>query len=106
MDTGYSRRTGIDDFARIMTRLLDRGINVTQSGSAALGLARVADGHLDGYAERNLYAWDALAGLLLVEEAGGRVNAFLEGDALRAGNETVAATPALYAAIASVLEFR
>ena len=60
MDTGYSRRTGIDDFARIMTRLLDRGINVTQSGSAALGLARVADGRLDGYAERHLATRDTV----------------------------------------------
>jgi myo-inositol-1(or 4)-monophosphatase len=106
VDIGYSRRTSVDDFGRIMTRLLDRGITVTQSGSAALGLARVADGRLDGYAERHLYAWDALAGLLLVEEAGGRVNGFLEGDALTSGNETIAATPALFAAIASVLEAR
>jgi myo-inositol-1(or 4)-monophosphatase len=106
VDIGYSRRTGIDDFARIMTRLLERGVNVTQGGSAALGLARVADGRLDGYAERHLYAWDALAGLLLVEEAGGRVNAFLEGDGLTRGNETIAATPALYSAISNVLETR
>jgi myo-inositol-1(or 4)-monophosphatase len=106
VDIGYSRRTEIDDFARIMTRLLDRGINVTQSGSAALGLARVADGRLDGYAERHLYAWDALAGLLLVEEAGGRVNAFLTGDALTLGSETIAATPALYPVLASVLDAR
>src|SRR6185295_6469297 len=103
VDIGYSRRTAIDDFAGIMTRLLARGVNVTQSGSAALGLARVADGRLDGYAERHLYAWDALAGLLLVEEAGGRVNTFLEGDALTAGNVTIAATPALYAVLAETL---
>jgi len=70
---------------------------------AALGLARVADGRLDGYVERHLYAWDALAGLLLVEEAGGRANAFLGGDALTAGNETIAATPALYAVLADTL---
>ena len=106
VDIGFSRRTGIPDFARIMTRLLEDGVNVTQSQSAALGLARVADGRLDGYAERHLYAWDALAGLLLVEEAGGRVNAFLTGDALSAGNETIAATPALYATIARALEAR
>jgi myo-inositol-1(or 4)-monophosphatase len=104
VDIGYSRRTDIPDFARIMTRLLDRGVNVTQSGSAALGLARVADGRLDGYAERHLFAWDALAGLLLVEEAGGRINAFLTGDALTAGNATIAATPALYAGIAGALD--
>jgi myo-inositol-1(or 4)-monophosphatase len=106
VDIGYSRRTGIDDFARIMRRLLKRGINVTQGGSEALGLARVADGRLDGYAERHLYAWDALAGLLLVEEAGGRVNAFLNGGGLTSGNETMAATPGLYAVIASALEVR
>ena len=106
VDIGYSHRTGIDDFARIMTRLLERGVNVTQCGSAALGLARVADGRLDGYAERHLYAWDALAGLLLVEEARGRVSAFLEDGGLTTGNETIAATPALYAVIASALEGR
>ena len=106
VDIGYSRRTEIDDFAGILTRLLRQGVNVTQSGSAALGLARVADGRLDGYAERHLYAWDALAGLLVVDEAGGRVNAFLGGDALTAGNETIAATPALYAAIASTMAAR
>jgi len=86
-----------------VTGLLRRGINVTQCGSAALGLAQVADGRLDGYAERHLYAWDALAGLLLIEEAGGRVNAFLAGDALTRGNEAIAATPALYAVLADTL---
>lgn len=103
VDIGYSSRIEATDFTRLMTRLIECGINVTQSGSAALGLARVADGRLDGYAERHLYAWDALAGLLLVEEAGGRVNAFLEGDALTTGNETVAATPALFGTIAGAL---
>jgi myo-inositol-1(or 4)-monophosphatase len=106
VDIGYSRRTEIDDFAGIVRRLLEQGATVTQCGSAALGLARVADGRLDGYVERHLYAWDALAGLLLVEEAGGRVNAFLAGDALARGNETVAATPELYRALAELLEPR
>jgi histidinol-phosphatase len=106
VDIGYSRRAPSDDFARIMTRLLEQGVNVTLSGSAALGLARVADGRLDGYAERHLYSWDALAGLLLVEEAGGRVNQFLERDALTAGNETIAATPDLYSVIAGALDPR
>lgn len=40
-----------------------------------------------------------LAGLLLVEEAGGRVRPFLVGGALTAGNVTIAATPALYPAL-------
>jgi len=96
VDVGYSTRTPADAFGRLVGDLLARGLGVTQCGSAALGLARVADGRLDGYAERHLYAWDVLAGLLLVEEAGGRVNAFLRGDALARGSAAIAATPALY----------
>lgn len=42
-------------------------------GSAALDLASVASGRTDGYWEFNLNAWDTSAGVLLVEEAGGRV---------------------------------
>ena len=45
-------------------------------GSAALQLAHVAAGRLDAYVELELSAWDAMAGLLLVEEAGGRVAPF------------------------------
>lgn len=104
VDAGCSGRVEIDDFTGLVRRLLTAGANVTQGGSAALGLARVADGRLDGYAERHLYAWDALAGLLLVEEAGGRVNAFLTGAALTQGNKTIAATKALYPAIAAALD--
>ena len=103
VDVGYSSRTPVEPFGRLVNALLHRGINVTQCNSAALSLARVADGRLDGYAERHLYAWDVLAGLLLVEEAGGRVNAFLTGDAMAAGNEALAATPALYAVLVEAL---
>ena len=103
VDVGYSRRTAIEPYGDFLGDLLRQGINVTQCGSAALGLARVADGRIDGYAERHLFAWDALAGLLLVEEAGGRVNNFLEGDALTAGNHAIAATSALYPTLAGLL---
>lgn len=103
VDIGYSSRTPVEPFGRLVNTLLHHGINVTQCNSAALSLARVADGRLDGYAERHLYAWDVLAGLLLVKEAGGRVNAFLTGDAMAAGNETMAATPALYAVLVDAL---
>jgi myo-inositol-1(or 4)-monophosphatase len=106
VDVGYSSRTPAEPYGSLVTGLLRRGISVTQCGSAALGLARVADGRLDGYAERHLYAWDALAGLLLVAEAGGCANAFLIGDAMTAGNETIAATPALYSVLVDALTGR
>ncbi|MFB7251009.1 inositol monophosphatase family protein [Microbacterium sp. NPDC056234] len=48
--------------------------DLRRGGSAALDLAYVAAGRLDGYFERGLNAWDFAAGALLVEEAGGRVS--------------------------------
>lgn len=47
--------------------------DIRRSGSAALELAYVACGRLDGYLERNLKLWDFAAGMLLVREAGGCV---------------------------------
>ena len=49
---------------------------VRRSGSAALDLAAVACGRLDGYWERGLSPWDITAGIVLVEEAGGKVTAY------------------------------
>ena len=44
------------------------------SGSAALDLAYVASGRLDGFFQNNLNLWDVAAGKLIVEEAGGKIN--------------------------------
>jgi len=64
-------------------------------GAAALDLAFVASGRIDGYWERNLSPWDMAAGVLMVREAGGFVTDLDGGDAMFtkrhivAGNETV-----------------
>src|SRR5690606_387782 len=50
-----------------------RSRGVRRLGSAAIDLAWVAAGRLDGYWELELNAWDVAAGVLLVSEAGGRV---------------------------------
>lgn len=68
---------------------------VRRMGSAALDLAYVAAGRLDGYWERNLKAWDAAAGVLIVKEAGGFVTSIDNDDNpvhsanLIAGNQQV-----------------
>ncbi|WP_448561375.1 inositol monophosphatase family protein [Trichothermofontia sp.] len=49
---------------------------VRRGGSASVDLAYVACGRLDGYWERGLSPWDLAAGVVLVEEAGGRVTAY------------------------------
>ena len=56
-----------------------RSHGVRRAGSAALDLAYVAAGRLDGFWEFNLNPWDTAAGILLVEEAGGRVTDFSGG---------------------------
>ena len=56
--------------------LMDAGAATRNLGSGALQLAHVAAARLDGFVELSLNAWDALAGLLLVEEAGGHVAPF------------------------------
>jgi myo-inositol-1(or 4)-monophosphatase len=51
-----------------------RSHGVRRAGSAALDLACVAAGRFDGFWEFNLNAWDTCAGILIVEEAGGKVS--------------------------------
>ncbi len=53
-----------------------RSHGVRRAGSAALDLAYVASGRLEAFWEFNLNPWDTAAGILLVEEAGGRVTGF------------------------------
>jgi myo-inositol-1(or 4)-monophosphatase len=59
----------IDHFAK----LLAQGIPIRRLGSAALDLAYTAAGRFDAYWEININPWDIAAGMLLVEEAGGKV---------------------------------
>jgi myo-inositol-1(or 4)-monophosphatase len=62
--------------ARVLTRLLPRVRDVRRGGSAALDLAWVACGRLDGFYEWGIKHWDRAAGMLLVTEAGGAVSVF------------------------------
>jgi len=95
VDAGYSSRHPKAEYLTIVSRLVDQGYGYSQAGSAALGLAYVGDGRFDAFCELHLYAWDVLAGLLIVREAGGWTNDFLEGDGLARGNPVLACTPAL-----------
>ena len=49
-------------------------LNTRKSGSAALDMAYVAAGRFDGYFQDNLNIWDIAAGIILVEESGGKIN--------------------------------
>jgi len=86
VEVGYSPRIGVDDILPVFDRLLRRGGMFYRHGSGALALCYVACGRMDGFWEQGLNAWDIAAGVLLVEEAGGRVTALDGGPFdLRAG---------------------
>jgi myo-inositol-1(or 4)-monophosphatase len=71
--------------------LIQRCRSVRSLGSAALGLAAVAAGRLDGYWEQRLGAWDVAAGALLIREAGGTVTG-VHGAPLDLAAPTIAAS--------------
>ena len=49
-------------------------LNVRKTGSAALDMAYVGAGRYDGYFQKNLNIWDVAAGIIIVNEAGGKIN--------------------------------
>jgi myo-inositol-1(or 4)-monophosphatase len=75
----YDRRETPDNNYREFCYLTHLTQGVRRSGSASLDLAYVAKGNFDGYWERGLSPWDLAAGVVLVEEAGGKITAYDQG---------------------------
>jgi myo-inositol-1(or 4)-monophosphatase len=69
---------------------------VRRTGSAALDLAYVASGRLDGFWEMGLRPWDIAAGALLIREAGGLISDFQGGDNFLNQGDVVAGTPKVF----------
>jgi myo-inositol-1(or 4)-monophosphatase len=72
----YDRRTNPDNNVHRVAHLIRRCQGIRRAGAAALDLAYVAAGWLDGYWEDRLKPWDLAAGALLVREAGGIASDF------------------------------
>lgn len=68
----YRQRRHLDAQMDMTKALLGSAEDVRRTGSAALDLAYIACGRIDGYYETGLKVWDMAAGCLLVREAGGR----------------------------------
>ncbi len=71
----YDRTTNPNNNVPAFARLLSHSQGIRRGGSAALDLAYIANGWLDGYWEIRLNSWDVAAGWLLVSEAGGTLSA-------------------------------
>jgi myo-inositol-1(or 4)-monophosphatase len=95
IEAGWSTRLPTDAYIALVQTLKSEGAGVRRGGSGALALAYAADGRIDAYCELHMNSWDALAGLLLIAEAGGWTNDFLANGGLRQGNPVLGCTPAL-----------
>jgi myo-inositol-1(or 4)-monophosphatase len=81
----------------------EKSAGLRRPGSAALDLAYVAAGRLDGFFEKKLKPWDMAAGALLVSEAGGIITGFSgEGDHFDTG-DVIAASPKIFAQMLATL---
>lgn len=101
IEVGWSTRRPLDDYLAIVRKLYEAGASVKRSASGALGLAHVACGRTDAYAEIHINAWDVAAGVVIAQEAGARVNPFFTGDWVGRGNPILAVTPGLAVVLAA-----
>jgi myo-inositol-1(or 4)-monophosphatase len=105
IEIGWNMRAGPEQFADLLLRVASTGASPSRTGSGALALAYIAAGRRDGFVEHHIHAWDCLAGILLVTEAGGYVNDFLRGDGLTDGNPLVACALGLKDALIAAAAF-
>ena len=88
IEVGWNTRAGPDQYVDLLRRVASTGA-----------------GRRDGFVEHHINAWDCLAGILLVTEAGGYVNDFLRDDGLTKGNPLVACAPGVKDALIAAAAF-
>ncbi len=90
----YDRTETLDNNYAEFCHLTHLTQGVRRSGSAALDLTDVACGRLEGYWERGIKAWDVVAGVVILEEAGGKISAY-DGSVLEIQSGRILATNGL-----------
>jgi myo-inositol-1(or 4)-monophosphatase len=106
MGTGFPYRanaTWMDSYLGMLRRVLQQTAGIRRPGAAALDLAYLAAGRLDGFWEFGLQPWDLAAGTLLIREAGGIITELHDdGDFLDTGN-VCAGNPKVHDALKKLL---
>jgi myo-inositol-1(or 4)-monophosphatase len=104
--TGFPFRSleHLDEYVRMFKRITEETAGIRRPGAAALDLAYVAAGRLDGFWEFGLSPWDMAAGTLLILEAGGMVSDFDgEENYLFTGN-VVCGTPKVHEQLLALVQ--
>lgn len=105
--TGFPyREKELDDgpYFTQLREVLKHSSGVRRPGSAALDLAYVAAGRLDGFWEYNLKPWDIAAGSLLIREAGGIVAGHSGSDEYMESGNIIAGNPKVFGELAKIIQ--
>ena len=93
----FAGKPGHGQFLKELHQVSQKVAGVRRFGAASLDLAWVAAGRFDAYWERNLQPWDVAAGVLMVQESGGKVTTIDENDHdVVAGKSILASNQDLY----------
>lgn len=95
VEVGWSTRIPVQTYLDMVGRAAHAGCAVRRAGSGALGLAYVAAGRIEAYAEAHINSWDVAGALLLITEAGGRVSDYWAPGGIENGNPILATNAAL-----------
>ena len=95
----FKSQQHLDTYLEMFRALFPKTAGIRRAGSAALDLAYVASGRLDGFWEIGLNIWDMAAGILLIQEAGGISGDLTGGHDFLSNGNLVAANPKLFAEI-------
>jgi myo-inositol-1(or 4)-monophosphatase len=101
LGTGFPFKTQqhLETYLDMFRALFPLTAGIRRPGSAALDLAYVAAGRLDGFWEIGLNTWDMAAGVLLIQEAGGISSDFAGGNDYLSNGNLVSGNPKVFAEI-------
>jgi myo-inositol-1(or 4)-monophosphatase len=80
----------MENYLNILKELMQKSHGLRRLGAASVDLVYTACGRFEGFFEYNLKPWDVAAGILIVQEAGGKVTDFRGGDDFVFGRELIA----------------
>ena len=103
--TGFPYRVDapyLDEYLAMLKAVMLKASGIRRPGAAALDLAYVAAGRVDGFWEIGLQSWDTAAGTLLITEAGGRIGTIF-GEKYEQGGHIIAGTPKVYAELVAAI---
>jgi myo-inositol-1(or 4)-monophosphatase len=95
LEIGWTPRRSHAEYIAVERRAFDQGMLVHRCGSAALGVAFVADGRIDAFAELHANSWDIAAGDIIAREAGAFASDFFTLGSMTSGNSYLCCTEPL-----------